>query len=231
MHSCTNIFLTVLICIPTILYSAPPEELGKVRWLRNLDQALQQSKQSSKPILLLFQEVPGCLTCKRYGNVVLSHPLIVEVIEDNFVPLAIFNNKPGNDASVLRYYDEPSWNNPVVRMITSDKKDIQPRLNAKYQPSDLVQYIISGMKQLNKPIPSYLQLLFEELEAEENGVEKTTLSMYCFWTGEKELGKLNGVVKTEAGFMDNREVVNVYFDPSSISLEEIVKEGKKRKMC
>ena len=38
---------------------SPPVELGKVAWLRDYDQAVQQAKQENKPILILFQEVPG----------------------------------------------------------------------------------------------------------------------------------------------------------------------------
>ena len=36
-----------------------PRELGAVRWGSRLEPALQASKQSGKPVLLLFQEVPG----------------------------------------------------------------------------------------------------------------------------------------------------------------------------
>lgn len=42
-------------------------ELGDVRWLRDYDSALQQASQSGRPILLQFQEVPGCSTCVNYG--------------------------------------------------------------------------------------------------------------------------------------------------------------------
>jgi len=35
------------------------EELGQVGWGRNLEAAKAKSAQSGKPILLLFQEVPG----------------------------------------------------------------------------------------------------------------------------------------------------------------------------
>ena len=38
---------------------APPIELGKVHWERDLEKSLQQSATESKPVLLLFQEVPG----------------------------------------------------------------------------------------------------------------------------------------------------------------------------
>ena len=81
-----------------------PIELGQVNWLRDFDSAIKQAKNQDKPIFILFQEVPGCATCRNYGQNVLSHPLIVEAIESLFVPLAIYNNKRGKDAEVLRYY-------------------------------------------------------------------------------------------------------------------------------
>ncbi len=36
-----------------------PAELGLVRWERDFSAALTKGKKSEKPILLLFQEVPG----------------------------------------------------------------------------------------------------------------------------------------------------------------------------
>jgi copper chaperone CopZ len=221
------VFFIFLLSGITTLIANNPEELGKVRWHRDLEEATQIAAKEKKPILILFQEIPGCLTCKTYGKVVLSHPLIVETIETYFVPLAIYNNRNGKDASVLAYYREPSWNNPVVRIVGQDKSDLLPRLNGNYTPSGLVNYLINGMTKAGYPIPNYLPLLHEELSAMERGVKKTTLSMYCFWTGEKELGKIDGVVQTEAGFMDRREVVNVYYDPEIVSLSEILIEGQK----
>ena len=125
----------------------------------------------------------------------------------------------------MAYYQEPSWNNPVVRIVGSDKKDVLPRLNGNYTPAGLAEYMVRALVEIGQPVPSYLSLIKEELSAQESGIEKTTLSMYCFWTGEKELGKLDGVVHTEAGFMDGREVVNVYYDPKEIGIEEVIKEG------
>ncbi len=34
-------------------------EVGKVKWGRDLDAALARSKNTGRPILILFQEVPG----------------------------------------------------------------------------------------------------------------------------------------------------------------------------
>lgn len=38
---------------------ANPQELGKISWLRNLSQALEQAKNEQKAVFILFQEVPG----------------------------------------------------------------------------------------------------------------------------------------------------------------------------
>lgn len=83
---------------------------------------------------------------------------------------------------------------------------------------------------MKKTPPDYLTLLHEELQAEKNGTQSVTFSMYCFWTGEKELGKLDGVVSTEAGFMNGREVVQVDYDPAMIGFDELL-ETAQRQQC
>jgi hypothetical protein len=204
-----------------------PEELGHVRWLRNMDEARQQASKSGKPILILFQEVPGCITCRNYGNNILRHPLIVEAIETSFVPLAIYNNKQGEDAKVLRFFNEPAWNNPVVRIVNAEKQDIVPRLGNDYSAYGLVNTMLLALNNANRVAPEYLRLLGEELQAKAAGTETATLAMYCFWTGEKELGKLPGVVSTEAGFMDGKEVVRVKYSPTVLSYDVLLQEAKK----
>ena len=36
-----------------------PPELGMVHWSRDLDASLARARKSGKPVLVLFQEVPG----------------------------------------------------------------------------------------------------------------------------------------------------------------------------
>ncbi|GJM36516.1 MAG: hypothetical protein DHS20C18_55170 [Saprospiraceae bacterium] len=201
-------------------------ELGKVQWQRQFDQALDAAKQNGKPLFILFQEVPGCATCRNYGQQVLSHPLLVEAIETLFVPLAIHNNKQGADAKVLKYYGEPAWNNPVVRIVGADRQDLIPRLNGNYSRLGLVEAMIFALQRAEQDIPAYLELLREEWQAAHLGTETATLSMYCFWTGEKTYGQLDGVVRTQAGFMHGREVVEVEYNPTVVSLESLIEKGK-----
>lgn len=205
-----------------------PEELGQVKWLRNYDQAIQQSEQTGKPILILFQEVPGCSTCRRYGKQVLSHPLIVDAIENEFVPLAIHNNKGGADKKVLKSFGEPAWNNPVVRIIDAKRKALTPRIAAQYTRYDLVKGMQNALKNAGKQSPEYLQLLTAQLESEALPIEKATFGMYCFWSGESKLGGIDGVVSSEPGFMGGSEVVTVEFNPEVISYEQLTKQAAKQ---
>ena len=182
---------------------------------------------SDKSVFILFQEVPGCSTCQQYGKEVLQHPLVVEAISELFVPLAIHNNKKGPDAIILAQYQEPAWNNPVVRIVDSNGKPIIDRLSGKYSAYAVVNYMKEALIAEKKEIPAYLSLLAEELYAEESGLKETYFSMFCFWTGEKQLAKQSGVVYTEAGFMDGKEVVKVRYAPSIISYDKLLERASK----
>ena len=53
-------FLLPLILIAGLVHAfASAPELGTVKWGRDLDKGLALSKESGKPVFLLFQEVPG----------------------------------------------------------------------------------------------------------------------------------------------------------------------------
>lgn len=211
--------------------SANPVELGRVRWQRSLPEALPVAREEHKPVFVLFQEVPGCLTCQTYGQHVLSHPLIVEAIESLFVPVAVFNNRGGQDAATLNQFKEPSWNNPVVRIISADQKDLVPRLSGNYRRSGVVDRMITALEAHGSPVPAYLRLLAEELTARESGAEKSAFAMYCFWSGEGMFGKLDGVVSTRPGFLEGREVVEVEYDPAKLGLPDLISAADRHNMA
>lgn len=209
--------------------SSNPVELGDVNWMRSLESAQEQSAKTEKPILILFQEIPGCATCRNYGNDVLTDPLIVEAIETYFVPLAIYNNKKGKDAEVLKLFGEPSWNNPVVRVVDRKLNGISKRLNANYTKAGLVEYMTSALIKHNGLAPKWLQLFADELSGLSRTPQTATYSMYCFWKGEAHFGRMNGVLETEPGFANGKEVVKVKFDPGLISkkvLDDYAQQAK-----
>jgi hypothetical protein len=207
------------------------EELGKVSWYRDYDAAIAASEKENKPVLILFQEVPGCTTCRNYGHNVLSNPLMTEAIENEFIPLAIFNNKKGKDLIILKKYNEPTWNNPVVRIVNKKGENLVKRVASDYSAKGLYNAMLKALNIEKKAIPEYIKILGQELTINYNApnIKEAHYKMYCFWTGEKQLGSQDGVLLTQAGFM-NGEVVKVKYDASKVSKETLNTFAKANKM-
>ena len=200
-----------------------PVEIGSVKWGRDLDQALATSKTSNKPVFLLFQEVPGCAGCKQFGQEVLSDPLIVEAIENEFTPLMIPNNQTGQDAAVLKRFKEPAWNYQVVRFLDSEARDLIPRKDKVWSKGPLAQRMVGALEKAQRPVPAYLSLVAAEASP---NLRTAAFSMFCFWTGESKLGAIDGVVTTEAGWIGGKEVTLVKYDPASITIQSLIKQAQ-----
>jgi hypothetical protein len=155
---------------------------------------------------------------------VLSHPLLVEAIETEFTPLLIHNNKQGADAAVLQRFGEPAWNYQVVRFLDHSGSDLIPRKDQVWDTGPLAERMIAALTKANRPVPPYLRLLASEHSPR---LQQAVFAMYCFWTGEMELGKIDGVVTTEAGFMAGHEVTLVRYDPDVITLPGLIAEAEK----
>lgn len=196
-------------------------ELGDVRWLRDHGKALERAATTNRPILLLFQEVPGCSTCVNYGRDALSHPLMVELIEQHFVPLAIFNNHPGEDARILAKFGEASWNNPVAYVLDEAGAPLLPRLANRYGGLDLHRYLSAALERLGIAVPGYFQLLGGDLALLEGRAETATFETPCFWSGETSLAQFPAVITTDAGWIGGEEVVQVRFDPARAPREQL----------
>jgi hypothetical protein len=177
---------------------------------------------------------------------VLSHPLIVQAIESEFVPCCIYNNKKGKDKQILQRYKEPAWNNPVVRFVNTGGRDVIPRQDGVWSLDGIAARMVKALdagytkgkgkgtgksksksKSTGKSThgsPLYLRLL--AIETRSKGKQKATFAMHCFWEGEAHLGSLPGVTGTRAGWLDRKEVVEVEYDESRISYEELVSKAK-----
>ena len=51
--------------------------------------------------------------------------------------------------------------------------------------------------------------------------------MFCFWSGEKHLGSLEGVLDTESGFINHAEVVKVRYNSNKISSKKLINYASK----
>jgi len=71
-----------------------------------------------------------------------------------------------------------------------------------------------------------LRLIAEEQRARAAGLEQATFGMYCFWSGEAKLGRLEGVITTEPGFLSGSEVVEVLYDPDRITFQDLAERAQ-----
>ncbi len=222
----TALVLTILVGVSMTGSADTPRELGDITWLRDYSAGQARSRETGRPIFLLFQEVPGCQTCVSFGEEVLSHPLLIEAIEDEFVPVAIYNNRLGADRRVLEAFDEPAWNNPVVRLVDAAGRDLVPRKVGVWKPGEIAARMIRALETAGRRVPPYLAALQRELQP--SRVEYATLSMHCYWEGEACLGSLPGLLSSRAGHLGGREVVELRFDPAVTNYREIVREARNR---
>ena len=212
---------------PALTTVEQPRELGAIAWLRSFDAAQAASRRMGRPLLVLFDEVPGCHTCVSYGETALSHPLVVDAAATLFTPVAVFNNIEGADREVLRSFNEPEWNNPVVRIMDAERRMLAPRVNGDYTEAGITAAMVAALTASGAEIPAYLKLLAAEADAKRAGTERATFAMHCFWEGEARLGVIDGVVETQVGFLDGMEVVEVRFDPRVISFADLLNQARK----
>lgn len=215
----------VALCLAAVVAATntAPCELGLVPWQRDLPAALASAKESGRPVFVLFQEVPGCHTCQSFGNGPLSQPLLVEAIETEFIPVLIYNNKPA-DAGILKQYQEPAWNNPVVRFLAGNGADLIPRQDGVWTTGGIAQRMVAALQAAKRAVPKYLVLVAEEAAVVKPS--RLTFTMGCFWSGEAKLGTLDGVIATRAGWAGKAEAVEVTYDPERLSEATLTERAK-----
>lgn len=160
----------------------------------------------------------------KFGKEVLCHPLLVEAIETEFVPLAIYNNKPGEDKKVLDRYQEAAWNNPVVRFLDPSGKDLIPRKDGVWTDVGIAQRMAAALEAGQRDVPRYLQTVIAERDAASHA--KITFAMFCYYEGEAKLGSVDGVIRTQAGIVGRHEVVEVTYNPRVVKLTDLVARAK-----
>ncbi len=59
--------------------------------------------------------------------------------------------------------------------------------------------------------------------------ETATFAMYCYWTGEATLGKVDGVLASRIGHWAGREIVQVDYDPEKTNVDELARALKRQR--
>lgn len=137
--------------------------------------------------------------------------------------MLIYNNREGADEELLKRFEEPAWNNPVIRYLDEDGADLIPRKDRVWTMGGTSSRMVAALEAGEREVPIWLRLMAAESG---EGLDSVTLEMHCFWEGEGRLGALDGVVSTRAGFHAGREVVEVRFDPERIAEQKLIESAR-----
>jgi len=156
--------ILIILAIGTRAFSGEtitnPIEVGDVRWGRDLDAALENSAKTGKPVLVLFQEIPGCSGVQKFGREVLTNPSLVEAIENEFFPVLVYNNRKGGlDEKLLKRFQEPAWNYQVIRFLNAEGLDVIPRKDRIWTTSGVASRMVDALKAVNRSVPEDLKAL------------------------------------------------------------------------
>lgn len=148
---------------------------------------------------------------------------MVDAIEEAFVPLLVKNNQPGKDAEALKRFNEPAWNYQVIRFLDAKGRDVLPRKDRVWTLPAVALRMMAALEKHGRPVPKYLQAVVADTSQVESS--RVAFAMACFWAGEMKLGQIEGVLRTEAGWLDGREVTLVDYDPATVSLNKLMKKA------
>ncbi len=108
----------------------------------------------------------------------LSHPLIVEAITAHFTPVCVHNNsKDDADARLLQQFEEPAWNNPVVRILDGARRDLAPRNDKGWTAARLLAQMVTALEAAKRPVPDWLRLLRDEEQGRNGETARALFAM------------------------------------------------------
>lgn len=196
-------------------------DLGKekVNWQTDHDSAMKASAKTGKPVFVLFEGKASA--SKELKSDVLKHPLFVESIGTDFIPLLVKNSKSGETKDLLKKYNVSSEKLPVISFLNSEGKDVIPRKDSKITGAQLFPRMKSALVKT-----SQTSAILPLIEPEFATPSRVALSQHCFWTGELVIGGIDGIIKTEAGWLGGKEVTLVHFDPKIVSEKEVISKAK-----
>lgn len=135
------------------------------------------------------------------------------------------NSKKDADAVTRKRFEEPAWNYPVARFVDDEGKDLIPRTEGDWRgAAPLLGRMVAALVAAERPVPPWLGLASAELNVERP--ETATIGMYCYWTGEKHLSGLDGVLATRIGTLEGREVIEVDFDAAVVPFRTILETAR-----
>lgn len=89
--------------------------------------------------------------------------------------MLVYNNR-GSDSGLLKHFNEPSWNNPIVRYLDGDENDLVKRKNLVLSVSETADRMTQALRKQKRDVPEWLD--GAALAERADQFQEATFSMY-----------------------------------------------------
>ena len=184
-----------------------------IPWRDALDVALTQSQTSGKPVLAILQDTPDCANCQSFQRTIATHPLLVEAVADEFIALKLDRRLDQGPAAASHH----------LLFLNAVGQPLIPSPVHAQSAQEIAARMIQALKASQRLVPNYLHAASIELDTGKH--KQAAFAMFCYWVGEYELGKIDGVVATEAGWLEGREVTLVRYHQDQLTLPDLARKA------
>ncbi|KAI2504506.1 peptide-methionine (S)-S-oxide reductase [Fragilaria crotonensis] len=214
------------------LHKNKNEALGRLTFkydASSFHQALEESRDTDKPVILLFQAMHGAPDAIAMGKSVLSHPLLIEAAESLFIRVIVdIAGTTPDDAQLLARYHENCHHGTVIRIVNCKGHDLAVKLEGiRCSVANIAKAMRGVLDRKGLKVPKYLKLLEAECLAPVDIPSKaSTANAVVFKTkqstkAEIDFAELKGVVAVECGKLSRSKAVKVTYNPEVIDCKEV----------
>lgn len=114
--------------------------------------------------------------------------------------------------------------NPLLRVLAPDGITLSRQQLSNPNTGAGLAEMARLLQVAHRPVPEYLRLVCDEYSGRPR--ESARFSVGCYWEGERELGKIHGVVASRTGMIGRDEVVEVRFDPTIVGASALAAKAR-----
>ncbi len=184
-----------------------------ITWQNSFNVAVEQSQRSGKPVMAILQSTPDCANCQALQRDLAAHPLLAEAVAEEFIALKLDRRHDRSSATASQH----------LLFLDTAMQPIATDAGPTPSPHTIAVRMIQALEAVKRPVPNYLHAASMELETAKH--KQAAFAMFCYWVGEYELGKIDGVVATEAGWLEGREVTLVRYHQDRLALPELARKA------
>jgi hypothetical protein len=217
------------------LHQNPREELGQLKFKYNASSfhnALAESRNTEKPVLIVFHELSGSADAITFGKTVLSHPLLIEAAESMFVTMFVdMAGTNPDDVQIISRYHENRHNDTVVRIVNGNGKDLAVRLEGRCcSVGKIARAMREALERKNLQVPTYLKFLETEYlarvhlpsQASRGIAKEIVFKTEAATKAEIDFAELDGIIDVECGNLCGSRAVKVTYNSEVIDCKAIL---------